>query len=204
MSPSWPALLSDADEDAQEAPSSLSLPAPAHIVLVGMMGSGKSTIGRLLAERLGWRYLDNDEAVVALTAREAADVIRTSGEASLHEAEATALLDALDLGGPAVIAAAAGVVMDASCASALAAADQVVYLRARPKTLRRRIGSGAGRRSDATDLDWLEARFQERDRIYRDVATAVVDVDERTPEEIVEAILARQSPGAGDAAAGTS
>jgi shikimate kinase len=184
MSPAWPASLSDESDATQSAPGS------AHVVLVGMMGSGKSTIGRLVAERLGWQYLDNDEAVVALTAREAADVIRTSGEASLHAAEATALLEALHSEGHAVIAAAAGVVMDAGCATALAAADRVVYLRARPDTLRQRIGSGAGRRSDATDLEWLEARFQERDRIYQGVATAVVDVDQRTPEEVVEAILA--------------
>jgi shikimate kinase len=189
MSPTWPAPPSDPD-DTVPPPDSL---AP-HIVLVGMMGSGKSTIGRLLAEQLDWQYLDNDEAVVALTAREAADVIRTSGEASLHAAEATALLEALGSEEPAVIAAAAGVVMDAGCATALAAAGRVIYLRAQPRTLRERIGSGVGRRSDATDLEWLEARFSERDRIYRGVATSVVDVDEGTPEEIVEAILARRSP----------
>jgi shikimate kinase len=64
-----------------------------------------------------------------------------------------------------------------------------VYLRARPETLRRRIGTGLGRRSDATDLQWLEARSRERDERYRSLATAVVDVDERTPEEVAERIL---------------
>ena len=59
-----------------------------------------------------------------------------------------------------------------------------------PRRCRHRIGSGAGRRADATDLRWLEARFAERDRIYEGLATAVVDVDDHTPDEVVELILA--------------
>jgi shikimate kinase len=160
------------------------------IVLVGMMGSGKSTVGRLLAERLGWRYLDNDEDVRALTAREPTDVMRVGGEEELHAAEASAFLAALSSPSPVVIAAAAWVVLDESCATALSRVEQVVYLRAQPGTLRRHIGGGAGRRDDATDLRWLEARFRERDDHYRRLATSVVDVDDRSPEEVVALILA--------------
>ena len=58
------------------------------------------------------------------------------------------------------------------------------------ETLRQHIGSGAGRRADATDLQWLQARFAERDRIYQGLATTVVDVDDRTPAEVVDLILA--------------
>jgi shikimate kinase len=162
---------------------------PDRIVLIGMMGSGKSTTGRLLASRLGWRYLDNDEDVRTLTDQEPSDVIRLRGEHELHAAEASAFLRALTSPPPVVIAAAAGVVLDETCEEALRRQASVVYLRARPETLRRRIGTGLGRRSDATDLQWLEARSRERDERYRSLATAVVDVDERTPEEVAERIL---------------
>src|SRR6188508_1420109 len=146
------------------------------IVLIGMMGSGKSTVGALLAERRGWRYVDNDEDVRVLTTQEPADVISSGGEAELHAAEAAAFLRALEEPDPVVIAAAAAVVMDATCAAALRSQSHVVYLRARPGTLRRRIGSGAGRRSDATDLDWLAARDHERDEVYRALATLTINV----------------------------
>lgn len=162
-----------------------------HIVLIGMMGSGKSTVGALLAARCGWRYVDNDDDVRRLTAQEPADVISAGGEAELHAAEAAAFLRAISDPGPVVIAAAAAVVMDATCAAALHSQACVVYLRARPETLLRRIGSGAGRREDATDIDWLAARDGERDEVYRDLATLTVDVDALTPEQVVEHIVER-------------
>jgi shikimate kinase len=159
------------------------------IVLIGMMGSGKSTVGALLARRCGWRYVDNDEDVRRLTAQEPAEVISSGGEAELHAAEAAAFLRAVDDPDPVVIAAAAAVVLDATCAIALRRQALVVYLRARPETLRMRIGSGSGRRRDATDIDWLEARDRERDEVYRGLATLTVDVDELSASEVVTRIL---------------
>jgi shikimate kinase len=159
------------------------------IVLIGMMGSGKSTVGALLAARSGWRYVDNDEDVRQLTAQEPTEVISTGGEAELHAAEAAAFLRAISEPGPVIIAAAAAVVMDTTCAAALRSQASVVYLRARPDTLRQRIGSGIGRRDDATDLAWLAARDRERDEVYRSLATLTVDVDDLSPEEVVDRII---------------
>ncbi len=159
------------------------------IVLIGMMGSGKTTVGRFLAERTGWRYIDNDDAVRTLTDREPPDIIAAGGERSLHDAEAAALLRALSMDEPAVIGAAAWVVLDPACQEALRHEPNVVYLRARPETLRGRIGGGAGRRTDATDLEWLEQRNRERDDLYQAVATFSVDVDERSPDEVATLVL---------------
>lgn len=164
-------------------------PAIDRIVLIGMMGSGKSTVGALLAARCGWRYIDNDDDVRRLTDQEPTEVISSGGEAELHAAEAAAFLRAIDEPGPVVIAAAAAVVMDVTCADALRSQASVVYLRARPGTLRQRIGSGVGRREDATDLDWLVARGRERDDVYRALATLTVDVDDLSPEDVVDRIV---------------
>jgi shikimate kinase len=159
------------------------------IVLIGMMGSGKTTVGRLVAERIGWPYVDNDDVVRTLAGRDPAEIATEAGEDALHRFEAHALLDALRNRSEVVVGAAAWVVLDEACRDALAVEPMVIYLRARPDTLRERIGSGRGRRSDATDLTWLEDRFHERDELYQALARRTMDVDEDPPETIADAIV---------------
>ena len=164
-------------------------PATERIVLIGMMGSGKSTVGRLVAERIGWRYVDNDDVVRSLAGREPAEIASDDGEEALHAFEAEALRETLDAGSGVVVSAAAWVVLDEASRAALAVEPNVIYLRARPETLRDRIGSGGGRRSDATDQRWLEHRAQERDPLYRALARRTIDVDEDAPGTIADAIV---------------
>ncbi len=122
--------------------------------------------------------------------RPAEEIDAVDGTAALHAAEARALRYALSLPAPLIAAAAAWVVMDPGSADLLRRTPAVVYLRAQPETLRARIGAGAGRREDATDLDWLGARFGERDAIYLDLATVTVETDERTPKAAAREVLA--------------
>jgi shikimate kinase len=167
----------------------MSDPATERIVLIGMMGSGKTTVGRVVAERIGWRYVDNDDVVRELAGREPAEIATDEGEDPLHAFEAEALLATLGGDTRVVVGAAAWVVLDEACRDALAAEPHVVYLRARPETLRARIGSGGGRRSDATDQTWLEHRFGERDALYQALATRTIDVDGDPPEAIADEIV---------------
>lgn len=160
------------------------------ILLVGMMGSGKSTVGRVLAARTGWPYVDNDELLRTRTGREAAEIEATDGEGILHLAETDALDAALALPLPVIVGVAAAVVLDPAAREALRENGHVVWLRARPETLADRIGSGQGRRDDATDVGWLKHRARERETLYGDVASQVVDVDDRTPDEVADLILA--------------
>ena len=165
--------------------------APVRVVLVGMMGSGKTTVGRELARRTGWPLLDNDALVRERTGREPATIDAEDGEDALHAAEIDALRAALQRPGPAVIAAAGAVVDDESARRDLEDADvHVVWLRGRPETLRRRIGMGRGRRDDAQDLAWLAARAAEREPRYHAVADQVIDVENRRPRAIATEILA--------------
>ncbi len=160
------------------------------ILLVGMMGAGKSTIGRELARLTGWPFLDNDALLRELTGREAAAIDAADGEAALHAAEAEALHVALARPGPAIIAVAGSVVDQPAERERLAGAGHVVWLHARPEILRGRIGSGASRRDEAVDLAWLAAHATEREPRYRAVADQVVDVENRRPRIIAREILA--------------
>lgn len=164
---------------------------PARIVLIGMMGSGKTTVGRLLAEMTGYRYVDNDDLLEAggwLTARE----ISAGGEPALRGAESGALLAGLATPEPCIIGAAGGTVLDAGNRAAMAAAGVVVWLRARPETLAARaIGSGHRPWLDGDPLTWLRQTAAERAALYESVADVTIDVDDLAAREVAARILAR-------------
>jgi shikimate kinase len=158
-------------------------------VLLGMMGSGKTTVGRALAGLTGWRYLDNDELVRLVGGRAPEEIDADEGEDALHRAEAQALRHALTAPPPLIVGAAAWVATDPDSVAVLRAAPAVVYLRTRPETLRARIGQGLGRRDDATDLAWLQARHAERDAVYRELATLTIDTDELEADAVAGLIV---------------
>jgi len=163
-------------------------PAPS-VVLIGMMGSGKSTVGRALAGLTGWRYLDNDELVGIVSGRRAEDIDADDGDVALHQVEADALRLALSMPRPLVVGAAAWVVEHQPSVELLRAQPAVIYLRAQPETLRSRIDQGSGRRRDATDLGWLRARAAEREAAYLALARVVIDTDGLEPTAIARRIL---------------
>lgn len=161
------------------------------VFLVGMMGSGKTTVGRELERRTGWPYLDNDQLVRAHTGREPAEIQDTDGEDVLHLAESDALDSTFAMDPPLIVGVAAALVDEPASREALREGGHVVWLRARPETLSARIGSGGGRRADATDPDWIRRRDRERAPRYAAVAHQIVDVDDRSAEEAADLILER-------------
>jgi shikimate kinase len=162
---------------------------PTRVFLVGMMGAGKTTVGQELERRTGWPYLDNDQLVRTLTGREPAEIRATDGEDVLHLAEADALDSALDREPPVIVGVAAAVVTDPAAREALREGGHVVWLRASPETLLERIGSGAGRRADATDPDWIRRHTRDREPLYAAIASQIIDVDAAAPGEVAETIL---------------
>ncbi|MGB9377396.1 MAG: shikimate kinase [Mycobacteriales bacterium] len=160
------------------------------ILLVGMMGAGKTTVGRAIAQRTGWVYLDNDELVEQATGSTPPHLLATGGEGALRAAETQALRRAVALPPPAVAGVAGGVVLDPGNREMLRAVPGVVWLRARPQTLIHRVGTGAGRA-------WLQpdpaavigALASAREPYYSHVARIVVDVDDRTADEVAAAVL---------------
>lgn len=164
------------------------------LVLVGMMGSGKSTAGRAAAERLGWPFLDNDTLVEELAGRPAAEVAATRGVAELHRLERAAVKRVLAHPGPVVASAAGSVVDDAALIARLRAGATVAWLRARPETLLARVGDGAGRRDDARSATWTRATLARREASFAAAADLVVDTDGRAVDDVAADLVAAVLP----------
>jgi shikimate kinase len=162
------------------------------VLLVGMMGAGKSTVGRALARRLGWRHLDSDEQVELRTGRTVPEIFASQGEAAFRREESLALAQGLASGPGVVISVAGGAVLDPENRRRLADGGTVVWLRAGVDTLAARVGGGEGRPLLGDDPGTaLVHLYQQRRPLYEELADVVVDVDGLTPQESVEQILER-------------
>ena len=167
------------------------------ILLVGMMGAGKTTTGRLLAERLGWRYQDSDADVAASTGLTVPELFARDGEPAFRRAEATVLAAACADPSPSVVSVAGGAVLSAENRRIIAASGIVVWLRARPGTLAGRVGDGAGRPLLGDDpAEALVGLEVVRAPLYAEVADVIVDVDELTPFAVTERIIAAMDAAA--------
>ncbi|MGW4911491.1 shikimate kinase [Streptomyces sp. NPDC004270] len=158
------------------------------VVLVGPMGVGKSTVGQLLAERLGVGFRDTDEDIVAAEGRAIADIFVAEGEPVFREIEKRAVEVALaDHEG--VLALGGGAILDADT-RALLAGRQVVYLSMDVEEAVKRTGLNAARPLLAINprRQWREL-MDARRHLYEEVASAVVATDGRTPEEVTQAAL---------------
>jgi len=158
------------------------------VVLVGPMGVGKSTVGRLLAERLGVGYRDTDDDIVAEQGRSIAEIFVDEGEPVFRAIEKAAVHKAL-AEHDGVLALGGGSILDADT-RALLAGQRVVYLSMDVEEAVKRTGLNAARPLLAVNprKQWREL-MEARRSLYEEVATAVVATDGRTPEEVTQVAL---------------
>jgi shikimate kinase len=160
------------------------------VILVGMMGSGKTTIGRVLSERTGWPYHDNDELLDQLFGATPRQVLAASGEERLRDSESSALALGLRSPVPCIVGTAAGTILDEHNRRLLTRSGVVVWLRAAPAVLgERALGAEHRPWLDTGGEAWIHSSAAERDPLYASVADLVVDTDGRMPGEIAEEIL---------------
>lgn len=168
-----------------------------HVVLLGLMGAGKTTVGRGLAERLGRPLSDSDADLTASTGRTARQLDEERGMAELHRLEAQHLVDAIGAADPSVICAAASTIDDADARAALGRAGLfLVWLRADPATLARRTPDTGHRRDLGPDLAaGLAGQAARRYPRFAALDPVVVDVDDVPPDEVIATIVARLGGG---------
>ena len=160
-----------------------------NIILTGMMGSGKSTIGRILGERLDWLYVDTDSLITLAEEKEITEIFAAKGEAYFRRLEKETLLAALK-GDRQVIATGGGIVLDRDNRKAMRKNGRVIYLRTGIEELFKRLGQGEDRPllSGFEIRERLTRLLAERERFYRQ-AKIIIDTDQLSPEEVVEEIL---------------
>jgi shikimate kinase len=159
------------------------------VVLVGPMGAGKSTVGRLLAGRLGVELRDTDTDVEAIAGKSVADVFVEDGEPAFRDLERQAVVAAL-AEHPGVLALGGGSVMNPLTEDALRG-HAVVFLDVEVSDAARRIGLNRDRPLLLGNprAQWLRI-MTDRRPVYRRVAGTVVATDGRTPDEVADAVLA--------------
>lgn len=163
-----------------------------HVVMLGLMGVGKTTIGLELARALRWSLSDSDWAIEQRCGATVRELNVRLGTEGMHRLETEHLMQALEQEAPSVICAAASVVERPECRRALEAPGAYgIWLQGRAETLAGRFATGVHRPvfgSDAAAV--FRHQLGERSRWFAEVARHRVSVDGRTPEETVSEILA--------------
>ncbi len=164
-----------------------------HLVLVGLMGAGKSTVGAECARRLDRPFVDTDELVEAVTGATIGELFATVGEQAFRAHERAAVADACASPVPAVISCGGGAVLDPQNRRRLRNRGVVVWLRAAPDVLADRV------RADGVDrpllgvagaVTTLERLAVARHDAYEAAAHAVIDTDGQAVAEVADSVLA--------------
>ncbi|OUS26828.1 shikimate kinase [Gammaproteobacteria bacterium 45_16_T64] len=158
------------------------------VILIGMPGAGKSTLGILLAKELGLDFLDTDVAIQVREQRSLQDILDADGYLSLRNVEEQVLL-ATECHQK-VIATGGSAVYSEKGMTYLKSCGPVVYLEVPLDELRRRIHNyetrGIARRPEQS----FDDLFEERQRLYRQYADVTVDCDKLGPGEVISEVLA--------------
>src|SRR4051794_31102896 len=147
-----------------------------HLVLVGLMGVGKSTVGRRCADRLGWTFVDTDDVLVARARMPLGEAFAALGEDRLRDVEQAVVADTVAWRRPLVIACGGGTVIRLENRDLLRAAGVVIWLRAPTSVLINRVGESDGRPMlTGRPAEALERLGAVREPVYAAAADRIVD-----------------------------
>ncbi|NUQ61460.1 MAG: shikimate kinase [Pirellulales bacterium] len=177
------------------------------LTLIGYRATGKTTLASLLAQRLGWDWIDADVQIERRAGKSIARIFAEDGEPAFRDLEAQVTAE-LCRSERLVLAAGGGAVLRAENRRAMREAGTVVWLKASPETIQARMtgdDTTAGRRPNLTSQGGLAEivdLLARREAIYRETADFELDTDLKSPEELADAILdrLRTKPGAGELA----
>jgi shikimate kinase len=167
-----------------------SSPIDRHAILVGLPGAGKTTIGRMLAERLRRPFLDFDDELVRRAGMSVSEIFQTKGEAAFRQMELE-LSRELSVGRAMVLSPGGGWAANTPAVTVLRGRGSIIYLRADPQTVLSRLGAKVMLRPLLSGSDpkaQLEHLFEVR-REYYEAADVVVDTQALRPQQVTDLVL---------------
>lgn len=166
-----------------------------NLVLIGFMGVGKTSVGKELARRLEWPFIDTDSLIEAAYSMPVARIFAKHGEASFRETEKRVVKDVAGRR-QSVIATGGGVVLDRENIDRLKKQGILIHLTLSPEIIFYRIGHQSGRPLLETENRWqmLETLLQSREQLYRTYSDYTIDRNGLGVSETVERVLAMVAP----------
>jgi shikimate kinase len=166
------------------------------LVLIGLRGTGKSTVGRLMAERLKWQFFDSDVILQERAGMTIREIFEKQGEAHFRKLE-SAVVQEISTKDGAVIASGGGAVLDPNNVAAMKKNGFVVHLSASPSVLWKRIAHDQSSpesrprlvHNASSGLDELKKVMLSRAAVYAESRDVEVIVEDRSPDEVAEAIM---------------
>jgi len=161
-----------------------------NIVLVGPMGAGKSTIGRLLATELGLPFFDSDREIEGRSGANIPWIFDVEGEEGFRRRETQTIIELLQEEGPIVLATGGGAIMRPENRTAISQSSTVIYLHTTIEQQLQRTSKDKNRPLLQNDNPKavLESLFELRDPLYREAADLIVKTDRQSPKSVVRLI----------------
>jgi shikimate kinase len=161
---------------------------PGRVVLIGFMGSGKTTVGRILAERLGWDFIDTDALVEARAGARIAELFRTGGEGTFREWESRAIAELTPRSSIVVATGGGAPTQPANRGFFSPEVSSVFHLRVSLAVALQRTRSGFGRPLLAQKQSAISALYQVRQPFYNELGIPV-DTEGKSPAEVAGRIM---------------
>lgn len=158
-----------------------------HLILTGFMGSGKTTVGRILARQLKWEFIDTDEEICHRLGMTIPEIFACYGEQTFRQVEAQVCADLSARSAPTVIALGGGALIHAETRRLLEERGYIFALTCPIEEILRRLGEGDGRPLFRPQRESLESLLKARAPIYERYPQ--IDTTARTPEEVAAEIL---------------
>ncbi|MEW4490793.1 shikimate kinase AroL [Thalassoglobus sp. JC818] len=175
------------------------------VTLIGYRATGKSTVGRLLASRLGWEFVDTDEQIVNVAGKSIAEIFRDDGEQDFRELERRQLQQELSRE-RVVISSGGGAILSPQTRRLMQESGPVVWLTAKVETIVQRLNedsASTGSRPSLTGrglVEEVESVLQTRFPLYSEAASFQIETDAQTAEQIVDEIMSHLGVENGGAA----
>lgn len=158
-----------------------------NIILIGMMGSGKTTIGKVLADKMHYKHLDTDDLIVSMNGFSINDIFKTAGETKFRELESLVIDKIISLNSV-VISTGGGIILNPENVRKLKSMGKIVYLKGSVEQLEKNL-QGSEDTRPLLKTHSLDAILMVRNSLYEQAADWTIDIDQKSVEEIVTSVL---------------